>query len=166
MIKNLSKRYKIKIPNDIKTVYLKKKNIIVFKGPSKIKALKIDFILYLINNHNIIYVTKISDNLIEKKNIISSLRGTNVSKIKQLILEVSVLLIKKLKLIGVGYKVFPVTLLKNELLEFKLGYSHFIYFKIPKDIKIITHKSTSLYIFGHSYYLLNQIASNIRKYKI
>ena len=64
-----------------------------------------------------------------------------------------------------GYKVFPLNILKRNLLQYKLGFSHIIYNKIPKDLKIVSHKSASLYIFGHSYYIINQVAANLRKYK-
>lgn len=167
MIKKLSKKYHVKIPKDVKVIYIEKKNVIVFKGPLKTKALKIDFKLYVINDYNLIYVTKILNNrsFIDKKKKLTSIRGTTISQIKQLILEVSVTLTKKLKLIGVGYKVFPLNILKRNLLQFKLGFSHFIYYKIPKDLKIVSHKSASLYIFGHSYYIINQVAANLRKYK-
>ena len=93
-------------------------------------------------------------------------RGTILSKIKQTLLEVSVILMKKLKLIGVGYKAFSINLLKTELLKFNLGFSHFIYYKIPKNTQIILQKSTSLYIFSHSYEGVYQTAANIRKYKV
>ena len=166
MIINLSKKYYIKIPKNIKIIYFEKKNIIIFKGPLKTKTLKICFKLYIQKNQNFIYVTKITNfENITKKKMLSSARGTVVSKIKQTILETSVILTKKLKLIGVGYKVFPISVLKNELLEFKLGFSHFIYYKIPTDLKITSYKSTSVYISGHSYDLINQVAANIKKYK-
>lgn len=166
-MKKLSRKYQIKIPKDIKIIYIEKRNVIIFIGPLKTKAFKTDFKLYIINDESTVYVTKIlsNENSIDKRKNLSAIRGTTISKIKQLILEVSVLLTKKLKLVGVGYKVFPLTLLENELLQFKLGFSHFIYYKIPNDIRVTSNKSAFIYIFGHSYYSINQIAANIRNYK-
>ena len=167
MINKLSKKYQIKIPKNLKIIYVEKKNLIIFEGPLKTKAFQIDFKLYITNEYNTIYVTKIlnNKNFTTKKNNLTSIRRTTVSAIKKLILEVSVVLTKKLKLIGVGYKVFPLTVLEKEFLQFKIGFSHFIYYKVPTNVKIISHKSVSLYIFGHSYYLINQIAANLQKYK-
>ena len=168
MRKKLSKKYYIKIPKDVKIIYNEKKNILIFIGPVQTKILKVYFKIYIINSQNLIYVTKIANTKIiaKKKKMSDSGRGTILSKIKQTLLEVSVILMKKLKLIGVGYKAFSINLLKTELLKFNLGFSHFIYYKIPKNTQIILQKSTSLYIFSHSYEGVYQTAANIRKYKV
>lgn len=53
-----------------------------------------------------------------------------------------------------------------DLLHFKLGYSHFIYFKIPKNLKIFCLKANKLFILGNSYLFVTQIAALIRSYKV
>ena len=57
-------------------------------------------------------------------------------------------------------------ILDKDLLHFKLGYSHFIYFKIPKKLKIFCLKANKLFILGYSYAFVTQIAALIRLYKV
>ena len=73
---------------------------------------------------------------------------------------------KKLELIGVGYKVFPVENNLNSILHFKLGFSHSIFFKLTSETKALCFKATNLYLFGNSFNHVNQLASIIRSYKI
>jgi len=162
-----SKKFSVKIPKDIKIIYYTEQNCIVLIGPLGRKTLKLKLKLFLTNKNNYIYVTKIpSQNLLDnRKKTLRALCGTTVAYIKQIILEISVLLNKKIKLIGVGYKVFPLNLQEDQLLQFKLGFSHSIYYKIPKTVQIIPFKSTFIYIFGTSYSLVTQVAANIRSYK-
>lgn len=101
-----------------------------------------------------------------KKKILKSIQGTTIALIKQIILEISVVLCRKLKFIGVGYKAFPIEVYNNQLLHLRLGYSHQIYYKIPKNLTIFCIKSTNLFIFGNSYQFVHQIAAIIRSYKV
>jgi large subunit ribosomal protein L6 len=148
-------------------LYCTKKNIITVIGPLTKKSLKLKLKIVIFKNQKIIQVspkslTKLSNN--KKKNI-NSLRGTTVALIKQLILETSFMLYKKLKFIGVGYRGFEVDNFKDKLLMLKLGYSHSIYFKAPKNLNIFCLKLTKLFIFGHSYQNITQTASLIKSYK-
>lgn len=67
----------------------------------------------------------------------------------------------KLKLVGVGFKV---EIHDNKLLEFRLGYSHSIYYKIPEDlnIEIPKNKSSVLIIYGIDLQKVKQTAAEIR----
>jgi large subunit ribosomal protein L6 len=96
------------------------------------------------------------------------LQGVVGSLIKQSLLEVSIPTCKKLKLVGVGYKVFdPKTQTKDNsrLLHLKLGFSHSIYYKIPKDITINVNQSTKLFISGYNYNKVYRTASVLRSFK-
>ena len=162
-----SKKYSVKIPKEIKILYYKEQNFIILIGPLGRKIfLKTQLKLYIANN-NIIYVTKVpilnlKDN---RKKTLLSLCGTIVAYLKQIILEISVKITKKIKLIGVGYRVFPIELMQSHILMFRLGYSHSIYYKIPQNIQILPIKSVYIYFFGSSYYSVTQAAANIRLYK-
>lgn len=163
----IKKKYNIKIPNNNTAIYCIQKNIITIIGPLNKKSLKLKLRIKILNDKKIIQVLstpliKLSNN--EKKNI-NSIRGTTVALIKQLILETSSIFYQKLKFIGVGYRVFEIETIKNKLLMFKLGYSHLIYSKTPKDLNIFCLKSTKLFIYGTSYYNITQTASLIRFYK-
>jgi large subunit ribosomal protein L6 len=52
------------------------------------------------------------------------------------------------------------------LLHFKLGYSHYVYFKIPKNLEIFCLKANKLFILGDSYSFVNQVAALVRSFKI
>lgn len=157
----------IKIPNNVSVLYCVKKKVIIIIGPLKTKSLKLKVKILVSNEKKIIrisslFFSKVSNN--EKKTI-QAIQGTTVALIKQLIIETSAKFYFKLKLVGIGYRVFNDESFKNQLLLFKLGYSHFIYFKIPVNLKIFCLKSTKLFIYGNSYKEITQTASVIRTYK-
>lgn len=165
----LSKKYAIRIPNNITLIYSTKKKIITFIGPLNKKSIKLQTKPFFFKSENII---KISDKLIFKevsnneKNKIKSLQGTTVALIKQALIEVSITIYQKLKFVGVGFRAFEVENYQNKLLLLKLGYSHFLYFKIPNKITINCLRFTKLFISGNSLKEVNQTASLIRSYKI
>lgn len=166
-MENISEKYTIKIPNGIKVIYSSKKKILILKGVLSKKALKLDVQLFIIKSKNILKVSqlpffKVSNN--ERKKL-KAFQGTTVALIKQLIVETSTVLYQKLKFVGVGYRAFDVDNFKNKLLLFKLGYSHFLYFKISTRVKIFCLKMTKLFIYGNSYKSVTKIASLIRSYK-
>jgi len=166
-MKEIPEKYNIRIPNDINVIYSSKKKIIVIIGPLTKKALKLQTQLLIIKSKNIIKIIpqsffEISNN---KQKKIKALQATTVALIKQLIIETSAILYQKLKFVGVGYRAFNVENFKEKLLLFKLGYSHFLYFKISNKLNIYCLKTTKLFIYGNSYQNLTQIASLIRSYK-
>ena len=166
-MRNISERYTIKIPNDVTVIYSSKKKIIILTGTLSKKALKLNVQLFVIKSKNVIKVIplsffKISNN---KQKKIKALQGTTVALIKQLIVETSTVLYQKLKLVGIGYRAFDVDHFKNRLILFKLGYSHFLYFRISDEVKKFCLKMTKLFIYGNSYKNVTQIASLIRSYK-
>jgi large subunit ribosomal protein L6 len=165
---NYSKKFSVKIPKNIKIIYSIKQNLIILIGPLGRQILKTKFKLFITTEINYIYVTKIQSQIFKdnRKKTVRSLRGTTVAFLKQIILEISVILYKKIKFVGVGYKVFTVDGYKGQLLKFKLGFSHVLYYKISEILRIVPFKFTFIYIFGTSYYLVTQAASKIRSYKI
>jgi large subunit ribosomal protein L6 len=163
----MQKKNTIKIPKDILIIYSSSKKIITLVGPIKTRSLKLKLKLNIINSLNLIEVTlnpfiKTSNNA---KKQIKAIQGTTVALLKQVMIEASSLIYKKLKLVGVGYRAFDVDEFKNDLLMFKLGYSHPLYFKIPFNLNIVCLKFTKLYIYGNSYQTVTQTASLIRSYK-
>lgn len=168
-MQQIKKKYNIKISTNNTILYNIKKNILTIIGPfSKKKSLKLKLKINILKHKRIIQVLpipliKLSNS--EKKKI-DSLIGTTVALIKQSVLETSSTLYQKLKFIGVGYRVFEVENIKNKLLMLKLGYSHLIYIKPPKNLNIFCLKSTKLFIYGTSYSTITQTSSLIRSYKI
>ena len=153
MFKKTEKKQIIKIPNEIEVFYSKKKKLIIFKGSERKKSLKINELLTICYTKLQIEIindpTKELSNSDKKK--IQRLKSTTVSLLKQLLIEATALMYQKLKLVGVGYRAFPVKNFENHLLLLKLGYSHPIYYRIPPKIKIFTLKLTKLFLYGYSY---------------
>jgi len=163
-MKNLSKRHIIKIPNSIKIFYCDKNHILLIQGPLKEKLIKLSVKLVILNNPNYIKVTDIiCHKLLKTKK--SCMQGTTTALIKQSFLEVATVFCKKLQLAGVGFKVFSLQLKKINLIHFKLGYSHSIYFKIPENIEIENYKSTNLFVSGNNFNYVTQISALIKSYK-
>jgi len=163
----MTEKYLIKIPKDNTILYCEKKKIITIIGSLSRKTLKLKLRLKVIENKNIVIITstpfeKLSNN---NKKKIKALQGTTYSLIKQLLIETSAVLFQKLKLIGVGYRVFDVQGFENKLLMFKLGYSHPIFFRIPKNLNIFCLKLTKLFIYGNSYQTITKTTSLIQSYK-
>ena len=166
-MKVIQTEYTIRIPYNITVFYCDQKKIITFKGPLKRKSLKLKVKISIQKLEKIIKVSSISFSKMsnnEKKKI-KALQGTTVALIKQLLLETSYVLYQRLKFIGVGYRAFNVDNCQNKLLLFKLGFSHFIYFKIPDKLKIFCLKFTKLFIYGSSYQNITQTAALIRSKK-
>jgi large subunit ribosomal protein L6 len=163
----LPSKYTIQIPKDIIVLYSVKKKIITIIGNANRKSLKLDLKLKIEPASNTLSVTPIafSDTSGSNKKRIKALQGSTVSNIKQIILETSSVLYKKLKFVGVGYRAFEVENFKNQIFMLKLGYSHSIYFKKPLGIDIFCLKLTKLFIFGNSYQEISKVASIIRSLK-
>ena len=160
----MQKKNIIKIPKNILVIYSNEKKILTVIGPLHQKSLKLDLKLRIINSLNLIEVTKepFTQNSKPNKKQLRSMQGTTAALIKQILLEASSLVYKKLKMVGVGYRSLAVYGFEDKLLVFKLGYSHSLYFKIPENLRISSLKFTKLFIYGNSYQNVNQIASVIR----
>jgi large subunit ribosomal protein L6 len=167
-MKIYSKRHVIRIPKDISMLYCDKKMVITFLGPLSNKSLRLKLKIYILKTKSHIFISKLPINTIsgnEKKKL-KALQGTTIAIIKQIITEISYISSKKLLFVGVGYKAFPIELnKKNQILHFRLGYSHQIYFKVSNNFNVFCHKTITLFISGHSYQKISQISALIRSYK-
>ena len=160
-----STRYSIKVPSNTEIVNNCKNGYVLIKGPLHKKLCRTLFKIQLCNESKFLYVTSetVNPRLPNKqKKHKKSLRGTDVAMLTKSLLEVSTLTYKTLNLIGVGYKVFS---LENQILHFKLGFSHSIYYKVPKGLNINSKQANKLLIFGNSSLLVSQTACSIKKFK-
>ena len=96
---------------------------------------------------------------IDKKT--SIMWGTYRSLINNAITGVSTGHEKTLELNGVGFRAN----IKGENLNLQIGFSHDVNFKIPKDIKIIVEKQTTIKINGVDKDLVAKIAADIKNLK-
>ena len=161
------KRSVIKIPKNITIFYCNRRKLLTVYNTFEKKSLNLKTKILINNKKKTLQVTKIpvikiSNN---QKKTLKALQKTYISLIKQIILELSVLVLNKLKLIGVGYRGNIVEIFKTKLIQLKLGYSHDIYIKIPNQLEVTFLKSTNFFISGNSYHLVNQIAALIRSQK-
>lgn len=168
MLQKLEKKEIIKIPNNIEIFGCQQKKIIIVKGPLGTKALKINKLLsFTRTKQQLEIINKISSNVSNKeKRKLYRIKRTTGFLIKQMLIETTTILYKKLKLIGVGYRIFPVENFENQLLFLKVGYSHPIYIKIPAKTSITCLKLTQLFIYSHSYQQMTSIAAKIRLNKV
>ena len=94
----------------------------------------------------------------EESNIIW---GTTRSIVNNAIIGVSVGHEKILELTGVGFR----AMLKGNLINFQLGFSHDTQYTIPEGIKIVVEKQTVLKISGIDKELVGKVASEIKLLK-
>lgn len=158
----------IKIPNNVEVFFNKQTKTILFRSLAGQKLLKIDTQITIYKKLQQIEVTAENDKKISNSNKkkIQLIQKTTASFIRQLIVEVTTLIYKKLQLVGVGYRAIPVEKFKDRLLLLKLGYSHPIYFKTPIKTKIISLKFTKLFLSSFSFQELTSVAARIRLNKI
>jgi len=163
----LKKNYSIKVPVDVNLIYIHKKKMLVLISPLYKKSLKLSTQIFVSQLKKTIKVSGLSFLTRAKSNKIHLIlvQKKNKTLIKQSIFEISVVLYQKLRLVGVGFRVFNCNISNYRLLLFKLGYSHFIYFKIEKNVNILNFKMTTLFFFCNFLKKLTEIVSLIRLLK-
>ena len=165
---NITKRHIIKIPKNISLYYCTKNRIVIFTNFVTQKALKLKTKLIVNKDKKLIKITRepfFNMSNSDKKKL-KAIQTTQVVLIKQMLLEISSFFCKKLNLIGVGFRVSILKVLDFNLLHLKLGFSHSIYFKTPKNLKIFCLKANKLFIIGNSYQFVTQIAALIKLCKV
>ncbi len=146
----------IEIPKDTKVKVENGK--LTLTGPKGSKELTINDKIFTASvsgdNNLIIKIIKKS----EKSNMIW---GTTRSIINSAVIGVAVGHEKILELTGVGFR----AMLKGDLLNLQLGFSHDTPYKIPKDIKLTVEKQTIVRISGIDKDLVGKVASEIKMFK-
>jgi large subunit ribosomal protein L6 len=146
----------INIPKNVKISLLD--NRIIAEGKYGILYVNIPVNINInINiNHNKIIITPIDIN-----KSINSIWGLTKSLITNIIKGVNQGFIKKLQLVGIGYK----AKIENNKLILNLGFSHPIEYIIPDGISINLIKPTLINIIGNNYNQVTQVASTLRTFK-
>jgi ribosomal protein L6P/L9E len=165
--KYLLTKYKIKIPDHINVIYISNKKIIILSNLITQKLLKLNVQILVNKLKKTVYISQVlfSKLVNKQKQLAASYQGTETALVKQNILELFTIFYQKLKLVGVGYRVFNINSFKNQILLFKLGYSHFLYFKIVDNITVFNSKTIKLFLFGKNYQNLRQMLFLIRSFK-
>ena len=151
----MSKIGKINITIPEKVKVLLTGNTINIEGPLGKQSMNVDLEMFDLNineGKNIsIKPKKINDNS-------KRLWGMNRSLLNNAIIGASTGYEKILELTGVGFRAS----LKGEILNMQLGFSHDINFDIPKGVKIIVEKQTTLKISGSNKQQVGMVASQIK----
>ncbi len=87
-----------------------------------------------------------------------SMWGTMRSVIASLIEGASQGFVRRLEIVGVGYR----AALQGDMLNLSLGYSHDVRFALPEGVSVKCEKPTSIEISGANKQLVGQVASDIR----
>jgi large subunit ribosomal protein L6 len=90
-----------------------------------------------------------------------SLHGTWRALINNMVKGVSEGFVRKLEIVGVGYKAEA----KGKKIQFALGYSHPILFEAPAGIKIEIPAPTNITISGIDKQLVGQVAAKLRSFR-
>jgi len=87
--------------------------------------------------------------------------GTARAQIANMIKGVTAGFLRKLELVGVGYRAQA----QGRKLNLTLGYSHPVVFAVPEGILVETPTPTEILIKGANRQLVGQVAANIRAYR-
>ena len=162
-------KYNLRIPQNVSLIFCEKNSTLTIKGPMKKKSKKLKLKIFIDRLNNILSVSPIltfKGSNAEKKHV-KILRKTTLVEIKQLLIESSVLIFRKLKIIGVGFRAdFADTFLKEKVLTLKLGFSHLIYAKVPDNSLLNSLTKTKFCIYGSSYNEISEFAASIRSKKL
>ena len=144
------------IPKDTKVKLESGK--LILNGPKGTKELSI--------NDKVFSASVSDDNklilkVIKKNENSNRMWGTTRSLINSAVIGVANGFEKVLELSGVGFR----AILKGDMINFQLGFSHDIKFKIPPEVKIIIEKSTIIKITGTDKQLVGKVASDIKMLK-
>ena len=99
--------------------------------------------------------------LINKNENLNVIWGTTRSLINNALIGVSVGYEKILELSGVGFR----AILKGNILELQIGFSHNVSYKIPEGIKVAVEKSNIVKISGIDKELVGKVSSEIKMLK-
>ena len=146
----------IVIPKDTK-IKLESGRLIL-SGPKGSKELSINdkiFSATIADDKNLV-LKLINKN--EKSNI---LWGTTRSLINSALIGVSVGFEKILELSGVGFR----AILKGNILQLQIGFSHDVTYKIPEGIKVVVEKTNIVKISGIDKELVGKVSSEIKMLK-
>ena len=146
----------INIPKDTK-VKLESGRLIL-TGPKGSKELTLNdkiFSATIADDKNLIL------KLINKNENLNVLWGTTRSLINNALIGVSEGYEKILELNGVGFR----AILKGNILELQIGFSHNVTYKIPEEIKVVVEKSNIVKISGIDKELVGKVSSEIKMLK-
>ena len=143
-MKNIFKT-NFKIPSNVK-LYANK-NILIVEGPSGRTYINAPFF----NSKQLPFLK------------VKELSCTFFRSLQNAIVGVSLGFTVRLTFVGVGFRVESI---EKNLIKLKLGFSHFIFLKIPSYIKIFSPKKTRLVLKSMNKQLLKEFSSKLCSFKL
>ena len=128
------------------------------KGPYGNKKINLDTKLFEVN---ISENKELSIKPKKKNDDIKRVWGVNRSLLNNAVIGINKGYEKTLEMTGVGYR----AAIKGDSLNLQLGYSHPIDFEIPKHVKIIVEKQTTIKINGSDKQQVGMVASKIKSFR-
>ncbi len=148
----------IKLPAGV-NVEFKDNKIVHVKGPKGRLSQEIKGGFNLSIENNILSIISPSN----QQKTLKALHGLYRSLIFNMVKGVTEGYLKTLELVGVGYRAEA----KNNIIQLSLGYSHVIYFAVPKEleVKTVTKKGSNpkIILKGIDKQLLGHVSAEIRK---
>lgn len=169
MVIKLYSRDIIKVPKFITCYFCRIRNVLLVLGKAGSKLIKLEVKIFFKPESNIIIVTSDPFHVTEALNTKKKRKGLGTKTktlIKKAFLDVTRKSYKKLKVVGVGFKVSYLEFEQLKLLKLEIGYSHSVYFRIPNDVFVLVTSSTNFIVSGDSSDRVGEIASKIRKLKL
>lgn len=121
------------------------------KTPTSIKFYLKDSFLFIKSNQEMIGLN------------ITSTPKSSFRLFQKTLIGVYLRFVVRLVFIGVGFRVESI---ENNFLKLKLGFSHFVFLKIPTYIKIEAPKKTSLVLSSLNNALLGEFVSRLRSFRL
>lgn len=157
-------KYSVKIPKAITCHYDEDRNFLFIRGKLGSCLIKLKVKICFVSDR-IILVTRrpvLEINPVKLLREIKGIQANTKTLIEKKILDVSRTFYKKLKLVGVGFKVSLIDYKSVNLLKFELGYSHSFYLRIPVNLEVTVNSATRLVVSGTSSHV-SDFCSLIRK---
>lgn len=146
----------IEIPAGV-TVSVGGDNIVTVKGPKGTLTELIDRDIKVSVADNQVLIERPTDQIRHR-----AMHGLYRALVANLVKGVTEGYVKKLELVGVGYKAAN----QDNVLDLSLGYSHNIIFEVPKELKVATAQEKGqnplITLEGTDKQLLGQVAAKIR----
>lgn len=135
-------------------------NVVTVKGPKGELSQAVDPTISVTIEDGHVLVTRNSDEKQER-----AFHGLYRALIHNMVVGVSEGYKKELELVGVGYRASN----KGNVLELALGYTHPIFFELPKEIKVDTkserNKNPLIILESYDKQLLGQVCAKIRSFR-
>ncbi|HEU4470519.1 MAG TPA: 50S ribosomal protein L6 [Flavisolibacter sp.] len=146
----------VTVPNGV-TITVGNDNVVTAKGPKGELKQQIDRDIKVEVKDGQVLITRPTDQIRHR-----ALHGLSRALVANLVKGVTDGFVKKMELIGVGFKAANT----GNVLDLALGYSHNIIFEVPKELKVVTAQekgqNPTITLEGIDRQLIGQVAAKIR----